>query len=453
MVQLNLTQRIWLSFILLIFVTGFILALIYPLSIEGTLTEETYHIIEDQQEQLIGINSGENLLPETGLNFVERRNAARSVGHLTVFANQLIRKDGDPVPENILDEMGRNAFSQERELKRYELTYKEATIFYVIRKLQFQDQPIYLISYMWDTYRDELVQRLWVRLLWMLLLTTLLSMFAAVWLTRYLKEPLRILGNHLEQISNRNWKEPFHWKGDDEFQTLSNQFEKMRQNLIQSDRSQKMFIQHASHELKTPVMTIKSYAQSVKDGIMPKKTIEQTMDVILNQSERMEKRIKDMLYYTKLDSIKDESPNKESIHFGRLTEEVVDRFRFMREDISFKLDGQDKVFYGDREQWETVLENLVQNAIRYAVSRIELNAYYNEESFIVKLYNDGETIPEDDISMIFDPFRKGNKGQFGLGLAIVRRIIELHDGTIKAVNESSGISFVIQIPRDRIEGA
>ncbi len=153
---------------------------------------------------------------------------------------------------------------------------------------------------MWDTYRDQMVNRLWERLIYILLLTSGLSLLPAIWLKHYLRQPLIVLGNHLDQIANRDWQEPLKWKGDEDFQRLSDQFEKMRQNLNIYDRAQKTFIQHASHELKTPIMVIKSYAHSVKDGILPKENMEKTMDVIIEEANRMERRVIDMLYYTKV---------------------------------------------------------------------------------------------------------------------------------------------------------
>lgn len=447
MIRVNLTQRIWLSFIALIFLVGLSITIIYPISIKGTLTEETYRIIEQEQARFANPYSDYFAPPKSELDFIERREAERSVGHLFVL-NQYGTLRGDPVPNEVLQEMGENAFRQESARGRYEMTYGGATLFYVITKIMTQNEEAYQISYMWDTYRDQMVNRLWERLVYILLLASVLSLLPAIYLKHYLRQPLAILGNHFEQIAKRNWQEPFKWKGDEDFQKLSLQFERMRQNLIGYDRAQKTFIQHASHELKTPIMVIKSYAQSVKDGILPKENIEQTMDVIISESQRMERRVKDMLYYTKLDSLKDEGPKQEEIIFGSLAFQMEERFRLQREDVTFIIKGADLKFVADKELLQVLLENFVENALRYAETKIIIDAKREDKLIYLSVENDGDLIQEDAMQHLFTPFHKGNKGQFGLGLAIVKRIAELHKGYPTVENTSNGVRFSVILPQE-----
>lgn len=446
MIRVNLTQRIWLSFISIIVLVGLSIIIIYPISIKGTLTEETYRIIEQEQARFANPYSEYFSPPKSELDFIERREAERSVGHLFVL-NQYGTLRGDPVPNEVLQEMGENAFSQDANRGRYELTYGDATLFYVVTKIRTSNEEVYQISYMWDTYRDQMVNRLWERLFYILLFTSAVSLLPAIYLKRYLREPLIVLGDHFEQIAKRNWQEPFHWKGDEDFQKLSDQFEQMRQNLMRYDRAQKTFIQHASHELKTPIMVIKSYAQSIKDGILPKESIEQTMDVIVEEADRMDRRVKDMIYYTKLDSLKDDKPNHEEIIFGRIAFPLEQRFKMQREEINFIIEGPEVRFYGDAEQITVLFENFIENALRYAESKIILRAQDTGNEIVLQVYNDGEAIPNKDMAHLFTPFHKGNKGQFGLGLAIVKRIAELHEGYPLVENLENGVMFSAVLPK------
>ncbi|WP_096201487.1 sensor histidine kinase [Bacillus sp. FJAT-45350] len=447
MIRVNLTQRIWLSFISLIVLVGLSIVLIYPISIKGTLTEETYRIIEQEQARFANPYSDYFNPPTSELDFIERREAERSVGHLFLL-NQYGTLRGDPVPNEVVQEMGENAFKQQTRRGRYELTYGGATLFYVISKVQTSNEEAYQISYMWDTYRDQMVNRMWERLVYIMIVTSALSLIPALWLKGYLRQPLIILGNHFEQISKRNWQEPFKWKGDEDFQKLSDQFEMMRQNLMRYDRAQKTFIQHASHELKTPIMIIKSYAQSVKDGILPKENIEQTMDVIMEEAQRMERRVKDMIYFTKLDSLSEVKPKVDEVIFGSVAFQLEERFRVQREDVTFMIEGADVRFWGDSEQIQVLLENFIENALRYAKDKIWIRAIVEDDEVILTVENNGEKIDEEDMSVLFVPFHKGNKGQFGLGLAIVKRIAELHFGTPYVENTDRGVSFGVKMPVD-----
>ncbi|MFC0561777.1 sensor histidine kinase [Halalkalibacter alkalisediminis] len=444
MIKVNLTQRIWLAFISIIVLVGLSIIIIYPISIRGALTEETYRIIEHEQFRL-AYPLWDLINPRSESDFTDRE--AGSVGHFFIYESPRLPPEGNPPPKDVLQEMAQNAYKQEASRGRYEIQYGGATVFYVIAKAQIDEHPAFHISYMWDTYRDQMVNRLWERLAYILLLTSALSLLPAMWLKHYLRQPLIVLGNHLEQIANRDWKEPLKWKGDEDFQRLSDQFERMRQNLNLYDRSQKTFIQHASHELKTPIMVIKSYAQSVKDGILPKENMERTMDVIIEEANRMERRVIDMLYYTKLDSLKEESPKHEKILFGQIAFKIEERFRVQREDVKILVDGAKTELLCDLEQLEVLLENLVENALRYARDRIWIKAITTDDAIIITVENNGDPIPTKDLPQLFNPFYKGNKGKFGLGLAIVKRITELHGGSPKVENSEVGVKFTITFPK------
>lgn len=448
-IRLNLTKRIWLSFMILVLLVGVVIAVIYPLSIKGTLTEETYQIIETEQQRYTFPDRDAPLPPETDQDFIERRDASRSVGHTLITRLYRGPLQGDPIPNEVIVEMRKNALNQEVAKARYELTYNnQASLFYVISKVQVNSQEAYFISYMWDTYRNQMIERLWWRLILILVFAMILSLLPAIWIARYLRRPLTVLGERFDQIANRNWKEPFVWEGDEEFQKLSNQFESMRQNLMRYDKTQKTFIQHASHELKTPIMIIKSYAQSIKDGVMPD-SMENTMDVILNESDRMDQRVKSMLTYIKLDSIDEPEGSYERFRFGGLAEEIRDRFMYQRDDVTISISGENIMLSAVQEQMLTALDNLVQNALRYARSEISIEAKEHEDSIHISVSNDGEPISfkTGEKERLFEPFQKGDKGQFGIGLAIVKKVAERHKGHAKVVNKENGVTFSIVIPK------
>lgn len=444
MIKINLTRRIWLAFVSLIVLVVLSITIVYPLSIRGTLTEETYRLIENDVRQLL---SGENDYSQFPFQpgFYQAREQRSTVSYLFRVSEAGVSYI-DPrlvPPFEVNDEVVRNALEQKRQHGRYETTFDEQTLFYVITKISDSQ---FLVTYMWDTYRDEMVNRLWERLLYLLLLASALSLFPAIWLKHYLRQPLAVLENHLEQIANRNWQEPLRWEGDKDFERLSYQFERMRQNLNSYDRAQKTFIQHASHELKTPIMVIKSYSQSVKDGILPKENLEQTMDVITEEANRMERRVIDMLYYTKLDQMKKDQLNVGPFPFGKLAYQIEERFRYQRDDVTISVEGAEVVVEADIEQCEVLLENLVENGLRYAKHRLCIRAEQDEKNCYLIVENEGEPI-DADLTKLFNPFYKGNKGKFGLGLAIVKQIAELHRGSARVENTDDGVRFTITLPK------
>jgi two-component system sensor histidine kinase CssS len=440
----SLSKRIWLSFIFLILIVGFIVGLIYPISLQKALERDAYHTIEQVQLEFMQ-NMNTYDIPDSHLDFIQKRQAERAVGHILIYQG-LEGMKGDPVPVSVVKQMLDQAAAQQKKVGEYHLTYQGATLYYVVRNLRQEPAAAYLISYMWDTSTKQMMQGLWRELIFVLLCAGLAALILGTLLIRYLKAPLKELGNRFEEIAKLNWKKPFEWKSDDEFGKLSKQFEDMRINLIRYDEAQKDFLQRASHELKTPIMIIQSYAQSVKDGVYPEERLDDTMDIILEEAELMEKRVKKLLYYTKVDSLRDEKPNREAVSFGQLAEVIKERFATNRTDVSIAVSGEEVELKVDPEQWLVVLENLVENALRYAKSQITLSARTEGNSQVMTIENDGEPISEAEATRLFEPFNKGKKGQFGLGLAIVKRIVERHKGQIKAENVAGGVRFTITVP-------
>ncbi|HFL3828638.1 TPA: sensor histidine kinase, partial [Clostridioides difficile] len=101
---------------------------------------------------------------------------------------------------------------------------------------------------------------------------------------------------------------------------------------------------------------------------------------------------------------------------------------------------------GDIEQWRVVLENLLDNQIRYANNEICISLILKNNKALLKIWNDGPSIESETMNSLFNKFNKGYKGEFGLGLVIVYRIVSLHDGKVWVENEEKGVSFYIEIP-------
>lgn len=450
-IRWTLTKRIWLSFALLIVLIGVITSVVYPFLIKSTLREDSFNTIEYVQNTLYqgrgnyGFGDSEDEL--------NRQQAAKAVGNLVVDANyrQIYGNIIQQTP--VYNQIKHNLMKQKTSAERYELEYQGATLYYVVRRITDNLGQGYLVSYMWDTYPNVLMHKLWTRMIYIFIVVGILSLFIAFWLARYLKRPLDILGRRFEEISRLNWEKPFEWEGDEEFERLSSQFEKMRLNLINYDQSQKVFLQQASHELKTPIMVIHSYAQSVKDRIYPKGGLDGSIDVIIHEADQMENKVKKLLQFTRFDSVKGQKLDYQLIRFGDLAVRIKERLIAQRTDVDIHIKNEETVLWGDRDQMQTVLENLIENGLRYAKKNIWISASTSGGRTEITIKNDGEAFPQQMMKTMFEPFEKGSKGQFGLGLAIVSRIIHAHGGQIHAENLSDGVVFIISLqapPENRL---
>ncbi|MBU5270279.1 sensor histidine kinase [Clostridium cochlearium] len=297
---------------------------------------------------------------------------------------------------------------------------------------------------MFDTYRNKLSQSLLNKLFIMAAIAVLISLIVSLWFSKYLTEPLKILEDRVGKIAKQDCYEPLNLDRQDEVGSLAKSIEDMRIQLVQRDKEQQNMLQQVSHELKTPIMVIRSYAQAVYDGIYPKGNLKGSIQVIDEEAERLENKVKDLLYLSKLQYIRKKKIAVEEFNIYKLILEIVDKFKVNNSHIQWEIKGEDIFIKGDREQWRVVFENILDNATRYAKSTIKLEMKI-EENLKLKIYNDGEKINKEEMNNLFKPFNKGNNGKYGLGLSIVKEIVEIHKGEIFVNNKEEGVEFCINI--------
>ena len=196
--------------------------------------------------------------------------------------------------------------------------------------------------------------------------------------------------------------------------------------------------QNISHDFKTPLTVIKSYIEAVHDGV---ESEEKALQIIDEQANKLEQKVHSLLYLNKLDYIKDyKNITLKQVDISSLINASIEKFKFHRKDIKFTLnvDKNAKV-YGTEDLWETIIDNMLGNFMRYVEHEIKITVKPNKIVF----YNDGPKIDEDLLEVIFVPFRKGMKGEFGLGLSIIKKTLNLMGYDVAIKNLKKGVSFII----------
>lgn len=445
-----LSVQIWIVFAAITLCISILLSILLPLTLRDFFTKEIYANIESAQDLLFyrySDNFYEDFIsPEKKESSTKKIEDIRTVNHFIIYnENKII--SSKPLSMEFLNKIKSEIVEQKNIRQRYSGKVGDEKLFYVITKGEALNQDIYLVSYMWDSYREDLVKTLFKKLILIMSIVFLLSWIPAIWLSKYLSKPLVTLEKRVERLAKHEWNEPVEVNRKDEIGKLGDSIEELRNQLIYQDEVQQSFLQHVSHELKTPVMVIRSFAQAIEDGIYPKGDLERSVLVIDEEAERLEKRIGNLLYLTKLDYLSNHELIKEVFSFDSLIKEVVDRLTWNRPEINWKIDLFQVDINGDIELWRVVLENLLDNQLRYANEEISISLEErNENNILLRIWNDGPNIEPDVINSLFNQFSKGYKGEHGLGLAIVYRIVSLHDSKIWVVNEKSGVSFNIEIP-------
>lgn len=225
------------------------------------------------------------------------------------------------------------------------------------------------------------------------------------------------------------------------------------------DKLQREFVANVSHELKTPITTIKSYTETLLDGAMEEKQIaEDFLNVINSESDRMSRLVSDLLRLSRMDyeqtKWKKEKLNlSESIN--QTAKKLIIQARNKNVTMHVSQIPNDMNIYFDRDGFEQVLLNIAGNAVKYTPENgnVWINAYRNNNSINISIKDDGIGIPKEDQARVFERFYRVDKarsrelGGTGLGLSIAKQIAEAHNCKLTINSElNKGTEITITIP-------
>lgn len=225
-----------------------------------------------------------------------------------------------------------------------------------------------------------------------------------------------------------------------ELQTLENALEDMRISMKNEEEYRNQMYQNISHDFKTPLTVIKSYIEAIEDEALDANS---GLQVIEEQTEKLEQKVHSLLYLNKLDYIKDfKSKKLDQVDIEKIITSSVEKFKYRRKELEFKVSiDKNAKYYGTEDSWETIIDNILNNFLRYANAIIKVTVKKDK----IILYNDGANIDAELLDSIFVPYRKGMKGEFGLGLSIVKKTLNYINYDIHIKNhKKEGVSFIIQ---------
>lgn len=220
----------------------------------------------------------------------------------------------------------------------------------------------------------------------------------------------------------------------DEIGLLSESIDVMRIQIYENEETKKEIMQNLSHDLKTPLAVIKSYAEAIVDEVEgPDAGI-----LIMKQADKLQHKVEKLLQLNRLKYLEMETPFVE-VKMKNIINCIVDNLKYLS-NLTFELSLDDTIFMGYEENYVTVIENVLSNAMRYAKSKIVITLKDGELSF----YNDGEHIEDKFINADFKAYEKGSKGVFGVGMSIVKKTIFFFNLDLYVRNEEVGVTFIIK---------
>lgn len=289
-----------------------------------------------------------------------------------------------------------------------------------------------------------------------------------IWIYHSIVQPFYVLRSATKKIKDGNLDFSLESNSDDEIGILFQDFEDMRIKLkesqaekLQYDKESKELISNISHDLKTPLTTIKGYVEGIRDGVAssPEK-LDKYLRTIYNKAMEMDRLIDELSFYSKIDTNKipyNYAKINVSEYFGDCVEEVGLELETRGIELGYyNYVNDDVVIIADAEQLKRVVNNIIGNSVKYSDKK---NGVINirikdEGDFIqVGIEDNGSGIATRDLPYIFDRFyrtdssRNSSKGGSGIGLSVVKKIIEDHGGRIWATSKEgigTEIHFVLR---------
>ncbi len=286
-----------------------------------------------------------------------------------------------------------------------------------------------------------------------------LALMMAQFLARGLTPPLRRMAVVATNMANGDHSERIDITRRDEVGQLATAFDRMVDELAETDRLQKEFVANASHELRTPVAALRSTLENLVDGVeQPERS---TLEQMLLRAENLSVLVNQLLDLSRLDAGSTRTSHTEPVDIGDLLHEVSSEV--MLTDPTVRIVIRTPVHLlvnAQRYRLRQVVMNIISNASRFSNNGDEVTvvATQDRDRVRISVRDNGPGIPEQSQERIFERFWQAegvsrlSGGGAGLGLAISKQIMDQHGGTIEvSSNKPHGSCFVIDMPRQRID--
>lgn len=307
------------------------------------------------------------------------------------------------------------------------------------------------------------------------LLTFTILTILSYFISRLFSKKINEIKEVTEDISNLKFSKKIEINSNDELGDLFDNVNKMSQklqdsikelesanlklknDLIEKEKQEKLrkqLIANISHEFKTPLTIISGYSQLMMDEVKGKENKE-NLEMIISESERLSGLVYEFLELSKLES-GNVKLNNTRVDINELIKKELKKLsvRIQDKNISVKESyAKDAIITIDEKQVTRVIENVLTNSIKFCKNEMEIKirTYVKEDYLVYEVYNSGSNIAEKEIENIFNSYYKDksgrNKDGTGLGLTIVRAIVDLYNGKCEVVNTKKGVKFIIYLKK------
>jgi signal transduction histidine kinase len=308
----------------------------------------------------------------------------------------------------------------------------------------------------YDTAQGALIQSLQANILQITLILELVVLFFALAFSKTFAKRMQKIMASMRILQDGDYSHKLNMGGSDELTVLAHEFNDLTDRLQTSEQKRRRFVSDASHELKTPLASIKLLTDSILQNDMDSETVREFVGDIGDEAERLNRMTEKLLSLTKVDG--DLQEESEIIPMGPTIRRCVRRLSGIAEEAGIRLSldlQQDTPILILEDDLYQIVYNLIENGIKYNVpgGSLSVKLSRDEENAYLEVTDTGMGIPEDAIPHLFERFfrvdkaRSRQSGGSGLGLSIVRAIVERNRGDIHVSSTlGEGTTFIAVFP-------
>lgn len=448
--KLSLTQQVMvLILLMLVFLTAFFIFFLSD-SINNTVSRQIYDMMSARQAPVVrALDMGKSASYDEELFEYLAADSNMTTG-ITSAKNTVLLSHTAKNTDSFLPYMEAQAASMlnspDAAIEQGTEVIDGHTMYYHMEKTQYNGIDSVVFSCMDDNYANTIRTMLMDSTVYITVLAFCLILMVFVFWVFSIIHPLNQIRTYIEQIKEGKDVD-LYINRDDEIGEVAQELRTMTTELAKQEKSKEEMIHNISHDLKTPIATIKSYSESIKDGIYPYGDLESSVDVILDNAQRLEDKVHSLLYMNRVEYLVSSDAEGVVTNMKEVVEQVVLNSAVIRPEIEIITEVEEVFFDGLFESWRVCVENIMENAFRYAKTYIKIECKDNE----LKISNDGPKMPENRIDSLFHPFTMGEGGRFGLGLSIVYKVVQANGYKVKGMNTEDGVCFRIwrDVPKNQ----
>lgn len=440
-------------------ICGFLITIVFSFSVAGYVAlRSNYDQIEDMaknelnatSEYVVGIL---NNLEDVNINNIMNQYVISSEVNITLFSpsygyytygDNKYAPSKETMTKYYYDESKNGYYDERKNIQSYG------------SKTNIKDMDVYVYVQKDTSYEKSIFANSAVLILGCVFLSGNIVFIA---IADIIVKPITRLTNATKELSKGNYNVRVNYVGDDEISRLNQGFNQMAQQLAKQEETRQKFISDISHEFQTPLTAIQGFANILKEEDLPKEQRQKYADIILFHSKRLSTLSKNMLQLTLLE--------REEVDLEFTTFSIVEQLtrvistqenQAILKDIEIEFEKPRKniMVYGDEQRLEQVWINIISNAIKYTDKGglITIRIKKTSRDVEVSIEDTGHGMSKEVISHIFERFYREEKARSvegnGLGLSIVKSIIDLHHGKIDVISQVDvGSTFIIKLPGER----